>query len=224
MSTSIIVPWTVYQEFWSRIKQFYITHEYRHANYADITYNGLDYRVQQADFLDAGKRVAKFMEQEGRPPKTVTLTATPLKPTKSELHLRIEEAIGGVYETATEMYNLFKANEDYDYYYNDIYPQGEAIRRLKEGKPLNCSDFSQIGYAGLKDLGYTVRYKHVKCIVSGKGHVFLQVKGKELGENWIAYDLASATASNYSLGKAWCIDGKLVAYDPAWLLSDDGKT
>jgi hypothetical protein len=191
----------------------------RFPNYVD--FNGV--RFTESQYGDAFKRVSIFRDENGRYPNYVTLEGTPII-IKSALHLQIESAVGGAYNTATGLYNLIKANEDYAYYYNDVYPQGAAIQRLKDGQGLNCSDFSQIGFAALVDLeGYEVRYKHVKCLTSGLGHVFLQARGKELGDSWVNYDLAAAAKSSYSLGNAWCSNGTLVAYNPAWLMSDDGK-
>jgi hypothetical protein len=217
---TIELSWEEFSEMKKRVLAFK-TENGRYPNYVD--FKGI--RIDKEDYLDAFDRVTAFKAKakNGRAPKYVTVTGTILV-VKSALQVKVEVAVGGEYSTATGFYNLVRMNEHYNYYYNDIYPQGAAIERLTEGKPLNCSDFSQIGYAVLKDLDYTVRYKHVKCVVSNKGHVFLQAKGKELGDSWRDFDLAAAAKSKYSLGNAWCANGNLVAYDPAWLMSDDGKT
>jgi hypothetical protein len=146
----------------------------------------------------------------------------PPKPTDAFLE-SLYKLFGKRFDTFTAMYNLFRTCI-YSYYNNDIYPQGNAVLRLMKGYGLNCSDFSQLGYAAAKKMGYTVRYVHRSC-VNGGGHVYLQVKGRELGNNWVNADIAAAASngSNYSLGKVWCPRGKILAYDPAWLLADDGR-
>lgn len=216
---TIELPWDEYVQMVSIINKFKAENG-RYPNYVD--FKGL--RITKDQYAEAGRRAAAFKAENGRNPNYVTITGT-LLVVKSELQLRIESAVGGSYSTATGLYNLVRQNENYAYYYNDIYPHGEAIQRLKDGKGLNCSDFSQVGFAAITDLeGYEVRYKHVKCLSSGGGHVFLQVKGKELGSEWKSFDLAAAAKSGYALGQSWCANGTLVAYNPAWLMSDDGRT
>jgi hypothetical protein len=193
------------------------------------------YRTYEPDYVDAINRVNAFYRRKSRYPKTINIIIDnppknkPSKPTvylsdKSDFLKSIAKAIGGKFNTFTEFYNLVH-NEIYAHYNNDIYPQGQAITRLQKNLPLNCSDFSQLGYKVANELGYVVRFVHAKCKVSG-GHIYLQVKGKELGDKWVNADLAAAASdnSNYPLGKVWCSDGKIVSYNDPWLILDDGKT
>lgn len=160
----------------------------------------------------------------------IDLFVTQSVSTKTDLHKQIEAAVGGEYKTATELYNLVKANEKYEYYYNDIYPQGQAIQRLANNQGLNCSDFSQIGMAAIVEMnkglntGYSANYLNVACKPSGAGHVLLQVKGGEFGNSYVYYDLAEAASGGGAIGSSMCVNGFTVkATNPDWLVSDDGQ-
>jgi len=156
--------------------------------------------------------------------------------TKTALLQRIERAVGGEFKTATEFYNLVKANESYSGYKNDVYTQGEALTRLEKNLPLNCADFSQIGHAAILELNkvykknYSVQYLRVECKDKrGKpnpkaGHIILRVLGGEF-KTWTYFDVAEAASAGKAIGQTMCTYGfKVTHVNPTWLLSDDRKT
>lgn len=222
---SIILTWKEYTDMWNKILKFKEDPKNgRLPYYVDVK----NVRITTAGYQDAARRVTRFRDKEGRSPNTVELFGTKVgsvtPPTsKPPFILKVEDALGGKFNNFTEFYNLCKNRIHCDYA-NDIYPQGSAVQRLKEGKGLNCSDWSQIGYAVAKALGYKVRYVHVYCTKSKVGHIRLQVAGKELGANWVGIDLSAAAENNYPLGRVWCGRGPILSYDDPWLLADDGKT
>lgn len=135
---------------------------------------------------------------------------------------KFNKAVESTVITFTDGYNAIK-NRVYSFYNNDVYPQATALERLHNRTGLNCCDISQIMYQLAKELGYEVRYVHIKC-KSGIGHLLLDVKGKELGNSWKRVDPAAALKSGYNLGNTWCPDGSVIGYNPGWMLSDDGIT
>lgn len=128
-------------------------------------------------------------------------------------------AIGHKFDTLKESLTMAKGL-GYKEYYNDVYDQSNAVKRLAKRLGINCSDACQLWYQLAKDLGYSVRYVHVKC-ASGTGHIQLDIKNKEYGPDWVRIDPAAILKGNVSL---WCKGAKVIGYDEAWLRSDDGKT
>ena len=183
--------------------------------------------------LDACLRAIVYTsEHNGELPPRVwirtkgTSTPTPTTPNKpptekSSFHQAVEKAVG-TYTTFTEYYNQIK-KKTWEGYYNDLYSLSDEIKRLTNNQSLNCTDHSQLGMAVAKDLWYDARYCRVTC--KSGGHIILQVKGYELGNNWVNVDLAAAASSDYPIGSYWCSSyAKPVVIDEAWINSDDGRT
>lgn len=156
-------------------------------------------------------------------PNTMKKSSTSAKP-KGPIQTALEKGLGS-FKNITEYCNKIRG-QGYGNYYNDVYNQNEAVKRIADKQPVNCSDGSQVTYALSLEMGYEARYVHVKCLKSGSGHVYLQLKGKELGSLWINVDTAAIISkeSRYPIGRAWCSDGKIIGINESWLLSDDGKT
>ncbi len=137
------------------------------------------------------------------------------------------QALGGIFNTATEMYQLFISNI-YSYYYNDQFDLSTELNRLSKHLGLNCSDVSQVGrklIEGLNQMGKKYQVIYISAQFRCGGHVFLQVKGEEFGDTWTNFDLAGAMKWDYTIGKLMCSGPyKVKAIDPAWLMSDDART
>lgn len=107
----------------------------------------------------------------------------------------------------------------YAYYYNSHYNTVTTISRIKNKKGVNCTDASQLFYRLGIALGYTVQFIHVKCS-GGDGHIRLRLKHpKNTGGKWIYRDPAAVLKGN-SITSNWCMNGKVIAYDPAWIFND----
>ena len=105
----------------------------------------------------------------------------------------------------------------YSYYYNSVYNTNDTIKRIKNRQGVNCTDSSQLTYRVALALGYTVQFVHVKC-KSGGGHIRLRLKAKG-SNNWFYRDPASVLNGG-EVSSNWCMDGKLITYNPSWVLSD----
>jgi hypothetical protein len=219
---TIKIEYAEYQDMMRRVTEFASTHEGRLPNYVD--YKQL--RIPKEEYLDAQRRVEAFpATHSGRLPRTVKVTGTPLTmplSDKTNFLRSMADAVGSKFNSFTELYNLIKGR-GYGYYYNDRYSQADAVARLKSRAGLNCSDICQLMAQSGKDMGYTVRFVHVICL-SGTGHIQIDIKGREFGDKWKRCDPAAALKSSYFLGNLWCSSGRVISYDDAWLISDDGRT
>jgi len=181
------------------------------------------------DIIDATTRSNNYYKKNKKCVNKVnmTLQTETTSTTKTKFHQTVEEHVGFKYDT-WEQFFAGMGGKGYKYYDNDVYPQGQALDRLKNNSGLNCSDISQIGVAVLKDLGQEAHYGHIKC--KEGGHIVI-IKGpiKNAVKEGRVWDLAKkisktspfvAGANDY-----WCKDtGTFVSYDDSWLLSDDGVT
>jgi hypothetical protein len=129
----------------------------------------------------------------------------------------VEKTLGKHFTTIRQFYDLCKGR-GYSYYYNDV----KTLKNEELLRNLNCADATQLLVQLAKEMGYTARFVHVMC--KSGGHIYAQLKGKELGTNWINVDLAAclSVGSQYAFGKVWCSYAKPVSYNDPWLQSDDG--
>lgn len=107
----------------------------------------------------------------------------------------------------------------YAYYYNSHYNTDTTISRIKNKKGVNCTDAAQLFYRLGIALGYTVQFIHVMC-QSGTGHIRLRLKHpRNTGGKWIYRDPAAVLKGN-SITSNWCMNGRVIAYDPKWIFDD----
>lgn len=109
-------------------------------------------------------------------------------------------------------------NKGYAYYFNSVYNTNNTISRIKSGKGVNCTDSAQLTYRVALGLGYTVQFVHVRCRVSGTGHIRLRLK-KKSSDSWFYRDPASVLDGG-SVSSNWCSDGSIIAYNPSWIFDD----
>ena len=148
---------------------------------------------------------------------------------KTKLVQRFEKATGYNITDYKSLYNAFKNKVRYVLYYNDIYTLEQEITRVENRLPLNCTDQAQLAMQLLQDIGYKrSQIRIVRGVVTcsnGKayGHVWLQLN---LGNGWFNYDPSAGSAHGHAIGKLICNYGtpKITNIDPAWAVSDDGKT
>ena len=83
--------------------------------------------------------------------------------------------------------------------------QGECGGVILQSYPAKESNFSP-----LSDV-------HVKCRVSGTGHIRLRLRHKKhTGGKWINRDLAAvADITSGNVKSIWCEDGNVIAIDPS---------
>lgn len=110
-------------------------------------------------------------------------------------------------------------NRGYGYYYNSLYDTKTTIKRIKNRQGCNCVDGAQLFYRLGIALGYEVQFIHVKC-KGGDGHVRLRLKHPKNTEGeYILRDVAAVLNGN-GIRSNWCLNGTLIAYDPAWIFTD----
>lgn len=218
--TEIQMDWNVYVEMWKKIRAFESSHG-RKPNYVDQTVDGRPWRIFMEDYLDAQERVTAFKRMHSdRDPNYVTITATSLI-SKTDLWLRLEKALGRTFINAEEMAEAFKAHPDYQYYYNDQKTAAETLEALARlGYPgVNCVDISQVVRIVLMDM----KYPNVH-IWRGKfgcgGHIWVT-----FGADNRVFDAAGMMKWKKNIGQYMCSGTPTeLSKDPAWLLTDDGKT
>jgi len=134
---------------------------------------------------------------------------------------QIQDATGKTWTTFTEFYNLVVKYCDYSHYFNDQKSLQTEIKNLIaafNGKPTgnedNCVDYTQVGVALAREMGYNAVPYGLYCRKDQINHAIFLISGKEFGSaTWI--DLAAAASSNYSIGNHWC-DGT-PNKEPSWI-------
>ncbi|RAP51124.1 MAG: hypothetical protein BZ138_05960 [Methanosphaera sp. rholeuAM270] len=139
---------------------------------------------------------------------------------------RLEKASKTSIKTYKSLYNAFKKFK-YDYYANDIYNTAEELKRVEQGKGLNCTDHAQLYMQAYKEAKYTDPIRIVRGVVTcsnGKayGHVWCQVY---VDGAWLDVDPSAAAAHGYGIGTLICTRNKYITnINPGWAVSDDGIT
>ncbi len=159
----------------------------------------------------------------------IPVLATQPVSNKSAFRLSLEGIVGPYNSVSALIHNIKVYGEDWTNYKNDVYPLATEILNLKARIKMNCSDLNQLLVAAAIDLKiYEVHYIKLICPKSGEGHIIAELKGGEFTQKtWV--DISAMLHSGYALGSGWCYrytgdTQSFNARDPAWLLSDDGKT
>ena len=91
---------------------------------------------------------------------------------------------------------------------------------MKSGKGVNCTDSCQVFYNIMLQLIALGKYKKVECLHvlcrGGDGHVRLRITLPN-GEKF--YRDPACTLSDGGVCN-WCMDGTLLAVDPAWFMAN----
>ena len=221
-----------YEEMINAINKFKAT-EKRLPNY--YTYKNI--KIYKKEYTDAINRIQKFQKANGRKPNHVTIqNSNAVKKVsynsdKDPFRKSLAAAIGGKFNTLTGCYNLIRKNESYANYQLDQKAQAQAVASLLRNTGLNCVDYSQIMAAVCDKLnkiaqkGYSYRYVRTYCVKSKVGHVYLEVKGAEVGKSLVPVDAAAGASagSKYKIGHAWCMNYPDKIYNQEYLKLDDGR-
>ena len=141
------------------------------------------------------------------------------------------ETVNEVYKHFVDVFGSFDntidgalkkiAGKGYGYYYDDKYSNKEAINRMKTGKGVNCTDSCHVFYNIMLQLIEYGKYKKVECLhikcQGGDGHVRLRITLKD--GNYIYRDPAAVLDSG-NITKNWCMNGTLLAVNPAWFMNN----
>lgn len=141
--------------------------------------------------------------------------------TKGPIQIACEKLLGP-FTNFTGFYNKMVGRG----YKSEMNDTETLMQELSDLSGLNCVNATQVAVLLAREMGYSARFCHVYCTQSGTGHIYGQIAGKEFGTGWTKFDMAAAmsVSSKYPIGQVWCSDAKIVAYNEAWLESDDGKT
>lgn len=126
------------------------------------------------------------------------------------------DKFGKRFKTIDELLNYVKAYFHYQKYFDDHKSNKEVV----DSKSGNCTDLLQWLMNNADAMGYDSKCIHVKCRVSGTGHVFGKFRHKtHTGGKWIIRDVA-AIADGGGIHSVWCEDGILQAENPSWFMAN----
>ena len=123
---------------------------------------------------------------------------------------------GKKYTTMDDLLGFVKSKGKYLFYFDDQKSNQQVINCLCG----NCTDWLQWFCNMVSAMGYEFKVVHVKCRVSGTGHVRGQFRHpKHTGGKWVNRDIA-AVADGGSITSIWCSDGIVQAYNPSWFMQN----
>ena len=198
-----------------------ITTDKSYKNYPNyVTFENTKY--YKDTYTDMCKRVVAYRKTHKKNPKTVRVQGSNsnniTNNTAKKLLKEFEDYFGKVTDFDSALRKI--ESRGYAYYYDSQYNNHTTLQRIIKRKGVNCTDSSQLMRAIAIAKGYEVQFIHVMC--SSGGHVRLRLKHKKnTNGKWIYRDPACVLSDN---GKGitcnWCMDGRILAYDPSWLLAD----
>lgn len=171
-------------------------------------------------YVDMANRVSAYEVTNNVSPRYVTVReSAPVSDKNIEILRKFEETFN-VKLTDFDSFLSAIQGRKYSGYFNSLYSTLETIQRILKKLGVNCTDSAQLGYVIALALGYEVQFVHVKCS-SGTGHVRLRLKHPVYTEGtWIYRDPAAVLNGN-SIRSNWCTSNyTLLAYDPAWVMTD----
>ena len=123
---------------------------------------------------------------------------------------------GKKFTTIDDLLEYVRKNFKYEFYFDDH----KTNKQVTDSKAGNCTDLLQWLWNMAKAMGYDCKCIHVKCRVSGTGHVRGQFRhSKNTGGKWINRDIA-AVADGGSVTSLWCADGYKIAENPSWFMQN----
>ena len=181
--------------------------------------NGI--QIDKAEYVDMAIRVEAYIKANGRLPAIVYRMSTlpDYNDTTMKLFIKTFNYEGN---TIDEALAIIAKKKLYSKYFDSQKTDKKTINDAKSGKGSNCVDWGQVYYRIAKSLGYDVQFVHIKCRVSGTGHIRLMLRHKKhTGGNWINIDPAAvADTISGNIRSIWCEDGYLIAYNPLWIFTD----
>ena len=171
-------------------------------------------QIDKAEYIDMAIRTESYITANKRYPAVVYMMSTLPDYNDSTMNLFIKtfNYKGNTIDEALAIISKIKL---YSKYFDSQKTDKQTINANK-GKGSNCVDWGQVYYRIGKSLGYDVQFVHVKCHVSGTGHIRLRLRhSKHTSGNWINRDPAAvADSTSGNVRSIWCEDGYVIAYDP----------
>lgn len=178
-------------------------------------------QIDKAEYIDMAVRVEAYIKANGRLLAIVYRKSTLSDYTDSTMKLFVK-TFNFKGTTIDEALTVIAKKKLYSKYFNSQKTDQKTITDASKGTGSNCVDWGQVYYRIAKSLGYDVQFVHVKCRVSGTGHIRLRLRHKKHTEgNWINRDPAAvADTTSGNVRAIWCEDGYLIAYDPPRIFTD----
>ena len=178
-------------------------------------------KIDKVEYVDMTIRTEAYIRSNGRLPAIVYRMSKLPDYSDSTMKLFIK-TFNYKENTIDEALAIIAKKKLYSKYFDSQKTDQKTINDTKAGKGSNCVDWGQVYYRIAKSLGYDVQFVHVKCRVSGTGHIRLRLRHKKhTGGNWINRDPAAvADTTSGNVRSIWCDDGYLITYDPSWIFTD----
>ena len=187
----------------------------------------VDMAIRTEAYIRANKRLPAIVYRMSKLPDYNDFTMKLFIKTFNFKGNTIDEALAIIakkelYSKYFDALAIIAKKELYSKYFDSQKTDKKTINDAKAGKGSNCVDWGQVYYRIAKSLGYDVQFVHVKCRVSGTGHIRLRLRHKKHTEgNWINRDPAAvADTTSGNVRSIWCDDGYIIAYDPSWIFTD----
>ena len=178
-------------------------------------------QIDKAEYVDMAIRAEAYITANKRYPAIVYRMSTlpDYNDSTMKLFIKTFDFKGTTIDEALAIISKIKL---YLKYFDSQKTDKKTITDAKAGKGSNCVDWGQVYYRIAKSLGYEVLFVHVKCRVSGTGHIRLRLRHKKhTSGNWINRDPAAVADTTSGNGRSiWCEDGYVIAYDPSWIFTD----
>lgn len=172
-------------------------------------------QIDKAEYVDMAIRTEAYIRANARLPAIVYRKSTLPDYNDSTMKLFIKTyTFKG--NTIDEALAVIANRKLYNKYFDSQKTDRKTITDSSHGKGSNCVDWGQVYYRIAKSLGYDVQFVHVKCRVSGTGHIRLRLRHKKhTGGNWINRDPAAvADTTSGNVRSIWCEDGNVIAHVP----------
>ena len=204
----------------------YVKHVEKHEQSPDnlkfTTQSGKSYNIRLRDLIYMFSRILVFYDEKKQYPKYANCNSKAFtKPTEfpNKVYGLWVKYIKTKPKCLDDVCDYVKAHFNY-LFYNDDVRSNEQVLKDKAG---NCTDLLQMLTNMADAMDYDWEVYHVRCNVSGVGHVYGRFKKKGTN-NWFVRDIACiADESRYCV---WCEAGNggtLLAKNPNWFLQNRNR-
>lgn len=127
-------------------------------------------KIDKVEYVDMTIRTEAYIRSNGRLPAIVYRMSKLPDYSDSTMKLFIK-TFNYKGNTIDEALAIIAKKKLYSKYFDSQKTDKKTINDAKAGKGSNCVDWGQVYYRIAKSLGYDVQFVHVKCRVSGTGHI-----------------------------------------------------
>ena len=176
-------------------------------------------KVGVLDYIYMFARILLYWDTHNQLPKYANVNSKAfIKPTETGnvVYDYVAKKTGRKFKTIDDVLEYVQKHGRYIFEFDDV----RSNKQVTDCMCGNCTDWLQWLWNMAEAMGYDCRAVHVKCRVSGTGHVRGQFKHPvNTGGKWIDRDPA-AVADGGSITSIWCSDGYVLAINPSWFLAN----